>query len=100
MDNIPPPPPDFALPGFATLVELTMAGQQLEHDQAILFLEQRWAQTGLGGIHPDHGDGADPAGGEAPPSAWAEVLTSSPIGTPPRNPTLCNPPSRPAAHHL
>ena len=27
-----------------------------------------------------------------PPSAQAEVLTSSPIGTPPRNPTLRNPP--------
>ena len=93
MDNIPPLPPDFALPGFTALVELTMAGQQLEHDQAILFLEQCWAQTGLGGIHPDHGDGADPAGGEAPPpSARAELLTISPIGMPPRNPTLHNPP--------
>ena len=36
-------PPDFTLPGFATLVELTMVAQHMDHDQAILFLEQHWA---------------------------------------------------------
>ena len=40
MDQDHFPPPDFALPGFAALVELTMAAQQLDHDQAIVFLEQ------------------------------------------------------------
>ena len=86
MDNIPPPPPDFALPGFAALVELTMAGQQLEHDQAILFLEQCWAQTGLGGIHPDHGDGADPAGGEAPPEHPGQGAHQQPDRDAPQEP--------------
>ena len=53
MDNDLLPPPNFALPGFAALVELTMAAQQVDCGGAIAFLEQRWAQTGLGGIHPD-----------------------------------------------
>ena len=49
-------PPDFALPGFAALVELTMAAQQMDHDEAITFLEQCWEQTGLGGVCPNQGD--------------------------------------------
>ncbi|KAF8128127.1 hypothetical protein EV363DRAFT_1510177 [Boletus edulis] len=49
----PLPHPNFALPGFAALVELTMLAQQMDQDEAIVFLEQRWVQTGLGGIRPD-----------------------------------------------
>ncbi|KAN0084278.1 hypothetical protein V8E55_007782 [Tylopilus felleus] len=56
MDQDPALPPDFALPGFAALVELTMAAQQMDHDEAITFLEQRWEQTGLGGVRPNQGD--------------------------------------------
>ncbi|KAG6372008.1 hypothetical protein JVT61DRAFT_8703 [Boletus reticuloceps] len=52
MDQDPIVPPDFALPGFAALVELTMAAQQIDLDEAIVFLEQRWEQTGLGGVRP------------------------------------------------
>ncbi|KAG6370948.1 hypothetical protein JVT61DRAFT_10837 [Boletus reticuloceps] len=55
MDQDPVMPPDFALPGFAALVELTMATQQMDRDEAIVFLEQRWEQTGLGGVRPDRG---------------------------------------------
>jgi len=32
-------PPDFALLDFAALVELTMAVQEMDHDEAIAFLE-------------------------------------------------------------
>ena len=53
MDREPLPQPDFALPGFAALIELTMQAQQMEQDEAIEFLEQRWARTGLGGIRPE-----------------------------------------------
>ena len=60
MEQDLPPPPDFTLPGFATLVELTMAAQQIDHDQAIAFLEQHWTQTGFGGVHPIQGDDRDP----------------------------------------
>ena len=69
-----------------------MAGQQLEHNQAILFLEQRWAQTGLGGIHPDHGDGADPAGGEAPPERPGRGAHQQPDRDAPQEPHPAQPP--------
>jgi hypothetical protein len=64
MDQIPLLPPDFALPGFAALVELTMAAQQINHDEAIVFLGQRWEQTGLGGVRPGQGDDGIPEGDE------------------------------------
>ena len=53
MDNDLLPPLNFALLGFAALIELTMAAQQVDRGGAITFLEQHWAQTGLGRIHPD-----------------------------------------------
>ena len=53
MDNDLLPPPNFALPGFTALIELTMAAQQVDHSSTIAFLEQCWAQTGLDRIHPD-----------------------------------------------
>ncbi|KAF8130807.1 hypothetical protein EV363DRAFT_1262570 [Boletus edulis] len=55
----PLPHPNFALPGFAALVELTMLAQQMDQDEAIVFLEQRWVQTGLGGIRPDQPEAND-----------------------------------------
>ena len=61
------PPPDFALPGFAALVELTMAAQRIDHDQAIAFLEQHWARTGLGGVHPARDDNEGQEGDDATP---------------------------------
>jgi hypothetical protein len=68
MDQEPLPPPDFALPGFAALVALTMATQGIEHNEAIVFLEQHWEETGLGGVHPDQGDDGNPdRDEEAPP---------------------------------
>ena len=54
-------PPDFALPGFVALVELTMAVQEMDRDEAITFLEQCWEQTGLGGVHLNRrGDNGSP----------------------------------------
>ena len=41
MDNDLLPPLNFALPGFTTLVELTMASQQVNRGGAIAFLEPR-----------------------------------------------------------
>jgi hypothetical protein len=68
MDQEPLPPPDFALPGFAALVALTMATQWVERDKAIVFLERRWEETGLGGVRPDRGDDGNPdRDEEAPP---------------------------------
>ena len=64
MDQAPLMPPDFALPGFAALVELTMAAQHINCNEAIIFLEQRWEQTGLAGVHPDQGDDEIPEGDE------------------------------------
>ena len=61
------PPLGFALPGFAVLVELTMVAQWINHDQAITFLEQRWAQTGLGGVHPARDDDEGQEGDDAAP---------------------------------
>ena len=60
-------PPDFALPGFASLVELTMVAQHMGHNQAILFLEQHWAKTGLEGVHTDWGNNENPAEEEGVP---------------------------------
>ena len=56
--------PDFALPGFTTLLELTMAAQQMDHDEAIVFLEQRWEQNGLGGVRLNQDDDGIPEGDE------------------------------------
>lgn len=60
MDQDPVLPPDFDLPGFAALVELTMAAQQIDREEAIAFLEQRWEQTGLGGVRPNRDDNPNP----------------------------------------
>ena len=59
MDQEPIPPPDFSLPGFAALVELTMAEQEIDRDKAIVFLEQCWEQTSLGGVHPNQDNNRD-----------------------------------------
>lgn len=56
--------PDFALPGFAALLELTMAAQQMDRDEAIVFLEQRWEQNGLGGVRLNQDDDGIPEGDE------------------------------------
>ncbi|KAG9314453.1 hypothetical protein JVU11DRAFT_5250 [Chiua virens] len=53
--------PDFD-PGFAALVELTMETQRIDHEQAIAFLGERWAETGLGGIRPVPRPNRDPGG--------------------------------------
>ena len=52
--------PDFTLLGFVALVGLTMVAQQMNHGEAIIFLEQWWEWTGLGGVHPDQGDNRNP----------------------------------------
>ena len=68
MDQEPLPPPDFALLGFAALVALTMAVQQIGREEAVVFLEQCWEQTGLGEVRPDQGDDENPdRDEEAPP---------------------------------
>ena len=54
--------PDFALPGFAALLELTMAAQQMDRDEAIVFLEQHWEQNGLGGVRLNQDDDGIPEG--------------------------------------
>ena len=64
MDQAPLMPPDFALPGFTALVELMMAAQHINRNEAIIFLEQCWKQTGLGGVCPDQGDDEIPEGDE------------------------------------
>ena len=56
--------PDFALPGFAALLELTMAAQQMDRDEAIVFLEQHWEQNGLGGVRLNQDDDGIPEGDE------------------------------------
>ena len=67
MDQDPIPPPDFALPGFTALMALTMATQHIEHDEAIVLLEQLWEQTGLGGVCPGRGDDGNPDRDEEDP---------------------------------
>ena len=56
MDQHPALPPDFTLPGFANLMGLMMAAQQMDYDEAITFFKQHWKQTGLGGVHPNWDD--------------------------------------------
>ena len=72
MDQEPLPPPDFALPGFAALVELTMAEQGIDREEAIAFLEQRWEQTGLGGVRPNRDNDGDAEGDEDAPRPQEE----------------------------
>ena len=43
----------FTLLGFTTLVELTIATQQIDCNEAIAFLGQHWEQTSLEGAHPN-----------------------------------------------
>ncbi|KAH0835682.1 hypothetical protein J3R83DRAFT_9455 [Lanmaoa asiatica] len=52
MDPVPRPPPNFALPGFAGLVDLVMEEQGLDRDAALEVLILQWAQEGAGGVQP------------------------------------------------
>ena len=83
MDQDHFPPLDFALPGFAALVKLTMAAQQLDHDQAVIFLEQCWAQTSLRGVHPIQGNDVDLEGdGDAPGCPNQDTLQAPEVDDP------------------
>ena len=79
------PPPGFTLPGFTVLVELTMVAQRINHNQAITFLEQRWAWTGLGGVHParddDEGQEGDDATPRCPDREASQLLCLARVGT-------------------
>ena len=72
MDQEPIPPPDFTLPDFAALVELTMAEQEIDCDKAIVFLEQCWEQTGLRGVHLNWDNDRDAEGDEDAPHPQEE----------------------------
>jgi hypothetical protein len=72
--------PDFTLPGFAALVDLTMAAQQIDHNEAIIFLELSWEQTWLGGVCPDQGDDGIPEGDEDDPQPQPDQGAPPPHG--------------------
>jgi len=74
MDQEARPNPDFALPGFAGLVEIVMEQGQISREEAIEVLTQRWVDRGAGGIQPDRQEdnGAGAALGD-PPHPPAEV---------------------------
>jgi len=64
MDPVQQNQPDFSQPGFAGLVELTMAEDiLLTREEAIDLLNQRWAARGAVGLQPDRGDGQRPPDG-------------------------------------
>jgi len=60
MDLAQQRPPDFTQPGFAGLVELTMAEELLNREEAIELLNQNWAARGAAGLQPDRGGGQRP----------------------------------------
>jgi len=60
MDPAQQRPPDFTQPGFAGLVELTMAEEFLNREEAIELLNQHWAARGAAGLQPDRGGGQRP----------------------------------------
>ena len=61
-----------------------MAAQHMDHDQAVLFLEQCWMQTGLGGVHPDWGNDKNPAEEEGAPEQQDPGAPRQPGGEVPR----------------
>ena len=72
MDQEPFPPPDFALLGFTALIELTMAEQGIDREEAIVFLEQHWEQTSLGGVRLNQDNDGDVEGDEDTPHPQEE----------------------------
>jgi len=60
MDPAQQRPPDFTQPGFAGLVELTMAEEVLNREEAIELLNQHWAARGMAGLQLDRGGSQRP----------------------------------------
>ena len=60
MDPAQQRPPDFTQLGFAGLVELTMAEEFLNREEATELLNQQWAARGAAGLQPDRGGGQRP----------------------------------------